>query len=84
MCTLEFMGQILRRQKYAFQVFEVCPVLVRPSVKKILTIDLLLQKIKGNAHFESYLPDRPKSYVTREFLYTIVNTIDSSFFARAE
>lgn len=29
-----------------------------------------------------YLPDSPATHVTKEYLFTIVNTVDSTFFAK--
>ena len=71
-------------QKRAFQIFETCPILVQPRIKKILTIKVLLAKIKDNPLALSYLPDEPKTHVSQAYLYTIINTLDSAFFIDAE
>ena len=46
LCTLEFMGQILRKEKRAFHIFETCPVLVAPKIQRHLTIKVVLDKAK--------------------------------------
>ena len=46
----------------------------------------MLKLIKGHKQLLAYLPDIPekaKQYIERDFLFTIVNTIDRKFFKEA-
>lgn len=84
MCTLEFMSKLLSGKKKAFQMFEICLVSVPTRVKKFLTIDLLMSKLEDNFTIMSYLPDDARTHINKEYLYTIVNTLDANFFPTVE
>lgn len=84
LCTMEFMGQVLTKKKRVLHVFEIAPVMVSSIVKRRLTIEVLLKLLKDNVLITSYLPDDPQSHVTREYLFTIVNTLDASFFSSVQ
>lgn len=49
-----------------------------------MTIKVLIEKVKTNLVALSYLPNEPESHVSKDFLYTIVNTLDNNFFADVE
>ena len=51
-----------------------------------LTVERVLKLIKGHKQLLAYLPDiseKAKQYIERDFLFTIVNTIDRKFFKEA-
>lgn len=51
-----------------------------------LTVERVLKLIKGHKQLVAYLPDiseKAKQYIERDFLFTIVNTIDRKFFKEA-
>ena len=74
----------MKKEKRVFQIFETCPILVPPRIKRYLTIKVLLDKVKQLPLALSYLPDEPHTHVTQVYLYTIINTLDSEFFIEAE
>lgn len=76
------MGQILSGKKRALQYFEVCYTKVEPRSE--LTIAKVLKAVEENAQILKYLPDQPLQHVTKDYLFTIVNTLDPTFFRRAE
>jgi hypothetical protein len=84
MCTLEFMGQILRREKKCFMAAEVTPVQLSTTALKFLTIKRILEKVKGDAHILSYLPDQPEKHVTKDYLLGIINAVDPTFCLRVQ
>jgi hypothetical protein len=43
---------------------------------KLLTIQLILQKLADRPRMLMYLPDNPATHVTRDYLFTVVNTLD--------
>jgi hypothetical protein len=46
-----------------------------------ITIQLVLEQLKSSSDVLDYLPDKPDIYARdREYLFAIVNTIDSTFF----
>ena len=51
---------------------------------RYLTIDRVLEKLKDQPVALRYLPDEPRTHVTREYLYTVVNTLDCSFLPAAQ
>lgn len=75
------MGQILKGTKKAFKNCEICHVNV--PYKNKITIKLVLEKISHLPAILKYLPDKPQIHVTREYLFSIVNTLDQSFFMHA-
>lgn len=40
--------------------------------------------VKTNEHVMSYLPDDPRTHAPKEFVTTILNSIDSSFMKRCQ
>ena len=51
-----------------------------------ITVDRVLQQVKGIKDIMKYLPDIPlvgKHYVERDFLFSIVNTVDPDYFRSA-
>ena len=75
------MSQILSGKKLAFQTFEIIHQHVIPRSE--ISIESVLKNI-GDSTILKYLPDEPKKHVTRDYLFTIVNTVDRTFFVRAE
>ena len=59
--------------------FELVPVVV--PYPKILTIKVVLAKVQ-DTKLMKYLPDEPHNHVTRDYLFTIVNSLDQGFFPR--
>jgi len=51
--------------------------------KQMITIKIVCDKIKGHASILSHLPNDPEFHVTRDYLFTIVNSFDHSFFKNA-
>ena len=41
-----------------------------------------MEKVGKEKFALSYLPDAPSSHVSLDFLYTVLNTLDSNFFIR--
>lgn len=81
LCTSGYIAQILRGDKRVFQCFEICPINI--DYGHILTINFVLKKAANNPMILNYLPDDPATHVTKGFLFTVVNTLDPSFFAGA-
>ena len=51
-----------------------------------LTIKNVLDKVYNNAEVRKYLPDydeEPEKHISRDFLFSIVNKVDPTFFSRA-
>lgn len=51
-----------------------------------LTVERVLKQVKGFKQIMKYLPDLPengKHYIERDFLFTIVNTVDRNYFREA-
>ncbi len=84
LCTLQYLGDILRKTKKAFQLFEVVPVNIESKYKKVLTIERVIAMISEDTFNLQFLPDEPDTHVTQVFLYTVVNTVDPIFFPRAQ
>jgi hypothetical protein len=74
------MGLILRGEKKAYSNFEVVPVKV--DYPHIITIKRVLEKVSGFNQLRKYLPDNATSVITKDYLFTLVNTWDPSFFPR--
>lgn len=64
----------MKGEKKALHYYEIVPIKV--GHPRILTMGVVMKKVEGNAKFMRYLPDEPKTHVTKEFLFTIVNTLD--------
>ena len=80
-CTLEFLKQLLSGAKRYFKNSEVRPVNV-PRYKT-LSLKHVLEFAIRHQTIATYLPDqldKPEPQVDREFVFTIVNTCDPSFF----
>lgn len=60
--------------------FEIVPCKV--EYPHIITIAKVLEKVNQFSQFRKYLPDNAKSVITRDYLFTMVNTWDPSFFPR--
>jgi len=59
---------------------------VRVPVCPELTVERILHRVKDHKEIMRYLPDLPdkgKKYIERDFLFTIVNTLDRKFFKEA-
>ena len=78
LCTLGFMGQILSAKKKAFLNFEVCPIKV--DYPKKITLKLVVAKVATLKGLLRFLPDDYQKHVTKDYLFTLVNTYDPSFF----
>lgn len=83
MCTIEFLKQILQGKKSYFLNHDVPYVYVQKLER--LTIKNVMEKVYDVPEVRQYLPDYPEHadrYMNRDFLFSIVNRIDSSFFRR--
>ena len=76
------MTQILSGKKLAFQHFELHQIAL--PARNGISIDMVLNIVKLSPGAMKYLPDEPEKYVTRPYLFNIVNSIDPSFFKRLE
>jgi hypothetical protein len=76
------MGDILKKKKLAVHKFEVIPYALDRKYEKILTIKRLVTIAKGNKVLEKYLPDDADKHVTKEWLVSLINTIDQSLFPK--
>lgn len=74
------MAQVLKGDKQTLHYFELVPLKV--GYPKILTISFVFDRVKECPVLAKYLPDSPASHITKEYLFTVVNTVDSTFFAR--
>ena len=72
------MGKILASKKRAFLNFEVCPVKV--EYPKKITMKVVLKKCEEFPGLLQYLPDDYAKHVSKDYLFTLVNTWDPSFF----
>ena len=84
MCTSFFLKQILKRAKYAFHNTEVTKANVPQYCE--LKVSHLIEYAKKSPEVLKYLPDDdcldPKR-LPREFLTSIINTVDPIFFINA-
>lgn len=83
-CSLAYLAAILQKKKLAFQVWETTPVNIPSRIARVLTLERLLSKVKDNAHVMLYLPDDPRTHAPKEFVTTVLNSIDSSFMKRCQ
>jgi hypothetical protein len=72
----------LSGKKLAYQYWEVSICRVQPRSQ--FTIKSVLKSFQSNQTLVKYLPDEPLAHVTRDYLFTLVNTLDPTFFRRAE
>jgi hypothetical protein len=83
-CSLEFLREILAGTRKYFLLHEIATV--RVPVCPELTVERILHRVKDHKEIMRYLPDLPdkgKKYIERDFLFTIVNTLDRKFFKEA-
>ena len=81
---MEFIREILAGTRKYFLLHEVSSI--RVPVCPELTVERILQRVKDHKEIMRYLPDlldKGKKYVERDFLFTIVNTLDRKFFKEA-
>ena len=55
---------------------------VKVADKRFITVKNVCEQVKNNSVYMQYLPDKPAS-AGRQFLFTIVNTIDPDYFRYA-
>lgn len=82
-CTLTYLKAVLSGKKKCFKNAEVKPINV-PRFKS-LSLKVVFQHAKSNAQMTAYLPEQIKDdepLLDREFLFTIVNTCDPTYFPR--
>ena len=80
-CTMEYLRGVLNGRKKVFKNEEVRKVRV-PRYKE-LTVDKVMTHCVEKSEILSYLPDLPENgepHVDRDFLFTIVNTVDIGYF----
>ena len=80
-CSLEFMGQLLRGEKKALSLDDIKPVKV--ADRRFITVKRVCEQVKNNTVYMKYLPDKP-ALCGRDFLFTIVNTLDPLYFRHAQ
>ena len=78
---MEFLGQLLRGEKKALPLDEIKPVKV--ADKRFITVKRVCEQVKNNTVYMTYLPDNPQK-CGRDFLFTIVNTLDPLYFRHAQ
>ena len=81
---MEFLREILGGKRKYFLLHEIASV--RVPVCPELTVERILHRVKDHKEIMRYLPDLPdkgKKYIERDFLFTIVNTLDRKFFKEA-
>ena len=83
-CPMEFLKDILAGTKKYFLLNEVAKINV-PMCPE-LTVERILKQVKDHKEITRYLPfitERANQYMERDFLFSIVNTIDRRFFKEA-
>ena len=83
-CSMDFLRGVLNGRKSVFKNSEVQRVKV-PRYKQ-LTLEKVMQHCLDKPKILRYLPDFPvtsEAPCDREFLFTVVNTIDSNYFPRS-
>ena len=81
---MEFLKDILAGTKKYFLLDEVAKINV-PMCPE-LTVERILKQVKDHKEITRYLPridEKGKQYMERDFLFSIVNTIDRRFFKEA-
>ena len=80
---MEFLKDILAGTKKYFLLDEVAKIHV-PMCPE-LTVERILKQVKDHKEITRYLPfiERADQYMERDFLFSIVNTIDRRFFKEA-
>lgn len=81
---MEFLKDVLSGKKSYFLQKDI-RIMKIPKCPEI-TVDRVLQQVKGQKDVMKYLPDIPlagKHYIERDFLFSIVNTVDPDYFRSA-
>ena len=79
--SMEFLKEVLAGRKRVLLRSQIKPVSV--PVTRYITTARVLALAKQEPRIMQYIPDRPNlraCHVSREFLFNIVNTLDSEFF----
>lgn len=82
-CGIDFLKQLLAGDKLYFLNHEVPYVYVQKVGP--LTVKNVMEKVYHLPEVRKYLPDypeHPERYMNRDFLYSIVNKLDPTFFRR--
>ena len=80
---MEFLRDVLSGKKSVFKLKDAVPV--RVPVLKGISVKTVYQYVSDKQQFQSYLPDLMDEDIIgfdRNFLFTIVNTIDSTYFPK--
>lgn len=83
-CPLSFVKQILANRKKTLRHAEITKVVV-PRMKMV-TVERVLEIALKDKTLSQYLPDEAdlvNGYIDREFLFSLVHTLEPSFFKRA-
>ena len=75
------MGQLLRGEKKALSLLDIKPVKV--ADRRFITVKRVCEQVKNNTVYMTYLPDNLQK-CGRDFLFTIVNTLDPIYFRHAQ
>ena len=81
---MEFIKDVLSGKKSFFLQKDIRMMKI-PKCPEI-TVDRVLQQVRGIKEIMKYLPDIPlagKHYIEREFLFSVVNTVDPDYFRLA-
>jgi hypothetical protein len=81
---MEFLKEILAGTKKYFLLDEVAKINV--PICPELTVERILKQVNDHKEITRYLPridEKGKQYMERDFLFSIVNTIDRRFFKEA-
>ena len=81
---MEFIKDVLSGKKSFFLQKDIRMMKI-PKCPEI-TVDRVLQQVRGIKEIMKYLPDIPlagKYYIEREFLFSVVNTVDPDYFRLA-
>ena len=81
---MDFLKDVLRGVKRYFLISQV--QFVKVPFCHELTVERVLAQVRAHREIMQYLPDLPEKgtpYVERDFLFTIVNTLDSRYFKAA-
>jgi hypothetical protein len=82
-CTIDFLRQILDGRKQYFLNKEV-PYIYMQKMERV-TVKNVLDKVYERPEVRVYLPDytdHADKYMNRDFLFSIVNKLDPTFFTR--
>lgn len=82
--TINFMKDILSGKKKFFRRNEIKPVLV--PMNPALSVKRVIEMVKKSKLIMNYLPNANElchERISREYLFTIINTLDPDFFPGA-